>query len=141
MAADWDVVFDGLYQSRTIRGVTFRKAVLAGDQVTYPSERTLPAGISYLEVGFNPFRGVYYEQARVEVIIWLRDWFGRPEDGATDAELAQLVADVRGDVREGSREHWSRFVVDGALLKYERHRFDQRPDGVVFAVILTLQDA
>lgn len=138
---DWVQVFNNLYKVRTSRNIAFQKAILSAGQVAYNQDVTLAAGIRYRDVGFDPIRGVLYTEARVEVLIWLRDWFSRTTDGATATELQQLATDMKGDVKEGTREHYSRFVIDGTSLKYERHALDERPDGVIFAVIVTLQAA
>lgn len=141
MGVNWKATYDSLYRLRTTREIVFRRAVLSGGQVSYPASTTFKAGIRYREAGFDPIRGVLYPESRIEVLIWLRDWFGRTEDGATPSEIRDMVVALRGDVLERSREHWSRFDVDGAVLKYDRHALDERPDGVVFAVIVTLQAA
>jgi hypothetical protein len=141
MPPDWIAVFNGLYAQKMTSDLTFRKAVLSGGKATYPAERTLPVGIRYIRAGFDFRTGVMYAEDRIEAILWLRDWFERTTDGATAAELTQMVADLRGDVVESSREHWSQFLLDGNTLKYDRHALDRRPDGVPFAIILMFQAA
>lgn len=136
---NWTPTFDDIYQKKTTRDITVR--VATGSGPSYGADRTIKAGVRYREVGFDPERGVLYPQDRVEIILWLRDWFGRTVDGATNAELAQVVKDLKGDVREDTREHFTRYLVDGDTLKYENHAFDERPDGVVFAVIVRLKAA
>lgn len=136
---NWVPTFNNLFSLRTVRDITVR--VATGSGPSYAADKVVKAGVRYRDVGFDPERGVLYPQERVEVMVWLRDWFGRTTDGATDAELRQLVKDLKGDVQEGVREHFTRFVVDGASMKYDRHALDERPDGVVFGVIVTLQAA
>ncbi len=138
---NFDSAFDAVYTARLTRAITFRKAVLSGGAATYPSDAVLQVGVRYNTMGFDPFRGVLYPRNDVEVMIWLRDWFGRSTDGATNAELAQLVMDLRGAVVEGDPINYSRFLVDGQVLRYDGHQLDHRPDGVVYAVIVTLASA
>lgn len=138
---DFTVAFDAIYAGRVTRAITFQKAVLSGGVATYPANTILQAGVRYNKAGFDPFRGVVYQRDDIEVMLWLRDWFGRTTDGATDIELAQMIADLRGDVIEGSPEHYSRFLLDGQTLKYDSHQLDHRPDGKIYAVIVSLQAA
>ena len=139
---DWDAVFSQVYASRIRRKVTFKRASgPSGSGAAYAADRHIEAGVEYRTVGFDPQQGVFFPRNEVELQIWLRDWFERSADGASDAELLQLVIDLKGQVREGDRETWSRFVVDGVALKYDRHRFDQRPDGILFSVIVTVRAA
>lgn len=133
---DFASLFDNLFAARATRSITFREAI---SDVAFQPDRTIPAGIRYREAGFDFTRGVLYPENRVEILIWLRDWFARSTDGATAAELQALIASLRGDIKEGVSEHYSRFIVDGATYKYDSHAFDERPDGVLFAVIVTLQ--
>lgn len=139
---DWASAFSKLHSLRPSRAVTFKRATgMSGTSVVYAADRSLKASVRYREVGFDAERGVLYPESRVEVLIWLRDWFDRTTDGATAAELSEMVTALKGDVKEGSPEHFSRFVVDGATYKYDRHALDERPDGTLFAVIVTLQAA
>ena len=134
-------VFDRLYSLRSTRKILFRKATLSGGVVAYPTVLSLTASVHYREVGFDPERGVLYPMNRVELHIWFRDWFVRSTDPTTEGELKSLVRDLKGDVKEGDPEHHSRFIVDGATYKYDHHAYDERPDGVPFAVLVTLQAA
>ena len=138
---DWAAVFTKSYALRTHRAITFKRAVLSAGAVAYEADKSLKAGIRYRDVGFDLERGVLYPQSRVEALVWFRDWFGRATDGATTAELQDLVAKLKGDVKEGDPEHYSRFELDGATYKYREHQFDERPDGTLFAVLVVFQSA
>lgn len=134
-------IFARMHEMAPSRTITFKRAVLSGGVVTYAADVQLKVSIRYRDVGFDFERGVLYHQSRVEALIWFRDWFGRSTDGATAAELQDLVSKLKGDVKEGDPEHYSRFEVDGASLKYDSHQFDERPDGTLFAVLVVFQAA
>ncbi len=138
---DWAAHFTKLYGLRTTRTITFKRAVLSAGAVAYEADKPLKAGIRYRDVGFDWERGVLYPRSRVEALVWFRDWFGRTTDEATTAELQNLVSQLKGDVKEGDPEHYSRFEVDGATYKYESHMLDERPDGTLFAVLIVFQSA
>ena len=138
---DWAAVYRNVYSTRVARSATFRKAVLSGGKATYPTDRVLSVGVDYRAAGFDFVQRVQFPEDRVLVQVWLRDWFSRSVDGATDAELIQMVADLRGQVVAGDAELWSRWLVDGRTLKYQSHILEQRPDGVIFAATVTLAAA
>ena len=137
---DWAATFGEIHDARVARAITFRRAAThdGSGGAVYAADRTLTCGVEYKERGFDPERGVTYPFDNVQVQIWLRDYFSRSTDGATTVELTQFVSDIQGQVAAGDAEKYTRFIVDGASLKYENHAFEHRPDGVVYAAVLRL---
>lgn len=145
---DWNLIFDNHYKVRAVRNITFRKATgldpFTASAVQYGPDKTILAGILYESVGLRLNRGVLMPQDRIEIHIWLRDWFGRDNDVATPEELQAMVGELKGQVNvaNGDKETYSRFLLDGSsAFKYSLHAWDHRPDGQVFAILIRLQAA
>lgn len=141
---NFDAIFNALYGLRPTRRVVFRKATAydpATSTITFAPGREIAAKIWDKPRTFDFQRGAIVTDDRTSIVIWFRDWFNRPDDSCTPAELAQMIADAKGQIREGDAERYSIWEVDGIKMKVQSHSLIQRPDGRVYSIRLWLTAA
>lgn len=134
-------IFDTIHSLRPTRLVTFRQATAfdpATSTITFSPGREIAAKIWDKPRTFDFARGAVVTDDRTSVVIWFRDWFDRADDSFTAAELVQMIADAKGQIREGDAERYSIWEVDGIKHKVESHSLIQRPDGQIYSVRLWL---
>lgn len=138
---NFDKHFDRIKSLRPERVVVFRKATavdIATSTVTREPGRNIVAKVWDKPRTYDYNRGAYVIDDRTSLVIWFRDWFNRSNDVATPAEVAQMILDVRGKIREGDTERYSRWEIDGVSMKVESHSLIQRPDGQIYGARLWL---
>lgn len=138
---DFNSIFNTIKSLRPERAVTFRRATAfdpATSTITFAPGREIAAKIWDKPRTFDFQRGAVVTDDRTSIVIWFRDWFNRADDSFTAAELTQMIADAKGQVREGDAERYSIWEVDGIKMKVESHSLIQRPDGVLYSIRLWL---
>ena len=137
MPPNFNSIFDTIHSLRPVRAVVFRLATAydtTTSAITFAPGRNINAKVWDKPRTYDFQRGVYVTDDRTSVVIWFRDWFGRADDTASAAEIAQMITDAKGQIREGDAERYSVWEVDGIKHKVQSHNLIQRPDGVVHAV-------
>ena len=136
----FDVIFDTIYDIKTKRDVIFLEATsysLLSETVVYAASDTIPAKILWRDDSARFQRGVWQENDRATLVVWMRDLTSNKT--ATEADITEWTRKFKGQVSEGDRERWSRFIVDGQRLKARQIVPIERPDGKIYALKMTLE--